>query len=47
MPKKFQPAGDYWFLKVSTLKVNAQLCVNTEEEMVEKKIENEEEDTRR
>jgi hypothetical protein len=22
MPKKFQPAGDYWHLKVSTLKVN-------------------------
>jgi len=22
MPKKFQPAGDYWLLKVSTLKVN-------------------------
>jgi hypothetical protein len=21
MPKKFQPAGDYWLLKVSTLKV--------------------------
>jgi len=25
--------------------INTQLCVNTEEEMVEKKIENEEEDT--
>jgi hypothetical protein len=21
MPKKFWPAGDYWFLKVSTVKV--------------------------
>jgi hypothetical protein len=27
MPKKVQPAGDYWHLKASTLKVNRGLVV--------------------
>jgi len=28
MPQKFQPARDYWLLKVSTLKVNTAVTRN-------------------